>query len=247
MNIYPADYHTLAEQDERLAILFGRRYLFTRPRGSLIDQMTYTNADPEGIGLAQAILRQAERFPSAFSHILDAYDRRMEGILPLNVLKAEAQGAGWGENFVAFLYGISPSMYSTCDLDGPHALLVAVLVGDIEQHVMDAVAEVKGRPLSLSWSLPSASPDMPESEARELLCAHFVGHGSAYMLLRRGVEATVLASNLVHREALVEAVEGGVEPQYAVQALLSGIRDVGAIVYGYHQGVAPEYLTEVAA
>lgn len=246
MNIFPADYDTLAERDERLAILFGRRYGHTKPLGSLIDRMTFTNADRDGIGLARAIIRQADRFPGAFSRILDAYDRRMEGALPRAVLISEARAAGWTDNPIAFLYGISASLYETCKLDGPHALLIATLLGDMERYIMDSIVEADGMPLRLYFIIPSIHPDTAESDAREMFCSYFVGHGEAYSLLRAGVEAGDLVSGAVPRDLLVLAVHQGVEAAYAVAALKNGIESIEAIAYGYKNGIPLEYLGAAA-
>lgn len=246
MNIFPADYDTLAERDERLAVMFGRRYGRTKPLGSLIDRMTFTNADQEGVGLARAIIRQADRFPDAFGRILDAYDRRMEGALPRAALISEARAAGWEDNPVAFLYGISASLYETCDINGPHALLIATLVGDIERYVTESIAEENGMPPRLSFIAPRIHPDTPESDAREMFCAHFVGHGEAYSLLQKGVSAPDLISGQAHRAALIVAVSQGCDAVYADAALRSGIYDIEAIKQGYKHGIPLDYLTEAA-
>lgn len=247
MNIFPADYDTLAERDERLAILFGRRYGFTKPLGSLIDRMTFTNADRDGIGLARAIIRQADRFPGAFSRILDAYDRRMEGILPRSVLISEARAAGWEDNPVAFLYGITADLYETCDLSGPHALLVGALVSGIERHVVDTIVKADGMRPRLSFIAPAIRPDTGEADAREMFCSHFVGAGDAYFLLRAGVEAEDLVSGAVPRDSLVLAIRRGADAAYAVAALKSGVSDIAAVVRGYRNGIPLEYLGEVMA
>lgn len=247
MNISPADYDTLAARDERLAILFGRRYGYTKPLGSLIDSMTFTNADQEGVGLARAIIRQADRFPESFDRILDAYDRRMEGALPRAVLISEARAAGWEDNPIAFLYGISANLYETCDLNGPHALLVGTLVGDIERHVVDTIVAADGTRPRLSFIAPAIQPDTSEAYAREMFCSHFVGAGDAYFLLRAGVEAGDLVSGAVPRDLLVLAVHQGVGAAYAVAALKSGIESIDAIAYGYKNGIPLEYLGEAAA
>lgn len=247
MNIFPADYDTLAERDERLAVMFGRRYGHTKPLGSLIDRMTFTNADRDGIGLARAVIRQADRFPAAFGRILDAYYRRMEGALPRAALISEAREAGWGNNPVAFLYGVSASLYETCNIDGPHALLIATLVGDIERYVTDSIAEADGMPPRLSFIAPRIHPDTPESDAREMFCTHFVGHGEAYSLLQKGVSAPDLISGQAHRAALIVAVSQGCDAVYADAALRRGISDFEVIRQGYEHGISLDYLAEAVS
>lgn len=249
MSIYAADYSTLAERDERLAILFGRKFLQTKPHGSLIDQMTYTNADREGVGLARGILRQMDRYPEAFQRVLDAYDTRMEGTLPRSVLLREANEAGWGENLTAFLYGISLAMCRAFVMDGPHAYLIGSLVGDIEPRVTESMLDLSGRlAVRLNYVLPRIKPDWDEMVTREALCGSIIGDASGrdYDLLLAGVRAIDLVRHGLDRDMLIRLLDGGQDVVYAAEAMKVGVTDEAAIAHGAKLGVPVEYLAEVS-
>jgi len=231
MNIHPADYDTLAERDERLAILFGRNYLRTKPLGSLIDVMTFSNADRDGIGLARGILRQMDKYPEAFQRILDAFDK-----------------AGWSENRIAFLYGISITMCRAFVMDGPHALLIGSLVGDIEPRVAENMLDANGRePIHLNYALTRVQPDWDEMTAREALCGNFVGDGSGrdYDLLLAGVRAIDLLRYRLNRDMLIRLLDRGHDITYAAEAMKVGVTDEAAITHGAKLGIPVEYLAEV--
>ena len=248
MNIHPADYDTLAERDERLAILFGRNYLRTKPLGSLIDVMTFSNADRDGIGLARGILRQMDKYPEAFQRILDAFDTRMDGTLPRVVLLREADKAGWSENRIAFLYGISITMCRAFVMDGPHALLIGSLVGDIEPRVAENMLDANGRePIHLNYALTRVQPDWDEMTAREALCGNFVGDGSGrdYDLLLAGVRAIDLLRYRLNRDMLIRLLDRGHDITYAAEAMKVGVTDEAAITHGAKLGIPVEYLAEV--
>jgi hypothetical protein len=249
MSIFAADYDTLAERDERLATLFGRRLLRTKPYGSLIDQMTYTNADRDGFGLARGILRQMDKYPEAFQRILDAYDTRMEGTLPRAVLLREAAKAGWEENRAAFLYGISPAMCRAFVIDGPHAFLIGSLVGDIESRVTESLLDLGGRlPIRLNYVLPRVKHDWDEMTAREALCGSIVGDASGrdYDLLLAGVQAVDLARHGLDRSMLIRLLDKGHDVVYAAEAMKAGVTNETAIVNGAEQDIPVEYLAEVS-
>lgn len=248
MSIFAADYDTLAERDERLAILFGRKLLRTKPYGSLIDQMTYTNADCDGFGLARGILRQMDRYPEAFQRVLGAYDTRMDGTLPRAVLLREAAEAGWRENPTAFLYGVSPAMCRAFVMDGPHAFLIGSLVGDIETRVTESMLNLSGGlAIRLNYALPRVKPDWDEMTTREALCGSIIGDASGrdYDLLLAGIRAIDLAHHGLDRGMLIRLLDEGRDVAYAAEAMKVGVFDETAIMHGAKLGIPVEYLAEV--
>ncbi len=247
MNICGAHYSTLAARDERLAVLFGAVRGKVRPRGSLIEKMNYSNLDVDGTVLARGILRQVDRYPEAFSRVLEAYDLRMAGALPKQALQEGAEAAGY-TSATAFLYGISQSVSETLRIEGAHGLLTAILLGDIEEHVMSALCDLTGTTRLNSLGFWPSDLDIDEEAAREVFCERYVGPGQAYTLLKAGVSPAMLreSRDQAYRSTLMAVVAAGADAVYAAEAMRAGIGPE-AILAGWHSGVPIEYLAATLA
>jgi hypothetical protein len=239
--IWAADYAILDAYSPRLAVLFGKETPWAKPGPeSLIGSNTHSNVDSTGVAMAHAIVRQAkEVHPEAFARICRSK-------VPIQALQREARRAGYAHP-AAFLYGLSADIVDTCILDGPHAMLIALLLGDIERSVLDTLVESEGKKLLLRATLHSVKPDWSSYETREAFCAHYVGRSSGtYALLLSGVHAADLKSGDVRPEVALEAAALGATTVYAAEVMKSvGVFDPSVIADAYRAGLAPEYLAAV--
>lgn len=167
----------------------------------------------------------------------------------------EARAAEAGVTVQNLVFGIPDELDDLFYLDDERGRATKLMLRNVPVEYLRILRELQGAPLrardgrlSLDTLYGGGEFFSDYSRALRAFAQNITGLKFADIYLKSGVTAPVLKLlNSRTEELIIEAAMHGVEPVYAIEAIVLGIADVSTIVEGWTNGrVAVEYLATLS-